>query len=61
MFIEVINLDKNGFVAGAEIVKSSGFSESEYIKYPWNGYFIKPKWDFSLNKWIETYNEKEGA
>lgn len=58
-FIEVIEIDEEGNLKEAKVVNKENFQESEYTKLPWNELFLKPKWSFRLNKWIETASEEE--
>ncbi|MDT2011181.1 hypothetical protein [Carnobacterium divergens] len=58
-YIEVIEIDEEGNVKEPKVVNNETFEESEFTKFQWEGYFLKPKWDFSLNKWIETATEEE--
>ncbi|MDT1997225.1 hypothetical protein MX633_11165 [Carnobacterium divergens] len=58
-FIEVIEIDEEGNVKEAKVVNKETFEESEYTKFQWEGLFLKPKWSFRLNKWIETATDDE--
>ncbi|WP_338122001.1 hypothetical protein, partial [Carnobacterium divergens] len=41
------------------VVNKETFEESEYTKFQWEGFFLKPRWSFSQNKWIETATDNE--
>lgn len=58
-FIEVIEIDEEGNLKESKVVSEETFEESEYTKFQWEGLFLKPKWSFRLNKWIETASEEE--
>ena len=58
-FIEVIEIDEEGNVKESKVVNKENFEESEYTKFQWEGLFLKPKWSFRLNKWIETATDDE--
>ncbi|WP_413488468.1 hypothetical protein [Carnobacterium divergens] len=58
-FIEVIEIDEEGNIKEAKVVNKETFEESEYTKFQWEGLFLKPKWSFRLNKWIETATDDE--
>ncbi|MFS7207946.1 hypothetical protein AB6831_10290 [Carnobacterium divergens] len=58
-FIEVIQIDEKGNVEIPIVVNKETFEESEYTKFQWEGLFLKPKWSFRLNKWIETATDDE--
>lgn len=58
-FIEVIEIDEEGNVKEPKVVNKESFEESEFTKFQWEGLFLKPKWSFRLNKWIETASEEE--
>ncbi|MFS7200562.1 hypothetical protein AB6834_09370 [Carnobacterium divergens] len=58
-FIEVIEIDEEGNVKESKVVNKETFEESEYTKFQWGGLFLKPKWSFRLNKWIETAADDE--
>ena len=58
-FIEVIEIDEEGNVKESKVVNKETFEESEFTKFQWEGFFLKPRWSFSLNKWIETATDDE--
>lgn len=58
-FIEVINVDEKGNILGSDLAEKEMFKETEFTKFQWEGFFMKPKWSFSLNKWIETATDDE--
>lgn len=58
-FIEVIQIDEKGNVEIPIVVDKETFEEMEFIKFQWEGLFLKPKWSFRLNKWIETATDDE--
>lgn len=58
-FIEVINVDEKGNIVGSDLAEKEMFNETEFTKFQWKGFFMKPKWSFRLNKWIETATDDE--
>lgn len=58
-FIEVIEIDEEGNLKESKVVNKETFEETKFIKYQWEGYFLKPKWSFALDKWVETASEEE--
>lgn len=58
-FIEVIEINEDGSIKESKVVNKETFEETEFTKFQWEGYFLKPKWSFTLNKWIETATEEE--
>ncbi|WP_193553854.1 hypothetical protein [Carnobacterium divergens] len=58
-FIEVINVDEKGNIVDSDLAIKEMFKETEFTKFQWEGFFLKPRWSFSLNKWIETATDDE--
>lgn len=56
--IQVIKVDRNGNIAGSQLEKDD-FQETEFLKRGWEGYFFKPKYDFSKEKWVESATNEE--
>lgn len=51
-------IDSKGNWIGS-VLKEDNFEETEDIKNTFVGYFLKPKWSFEENRWIETATDEE--
>ena len=38
-------LDENGIIVGIDVINESNYSKTIETDKPWNGNFVKPKWD----------------
>lgn len=56
--IQIFEIDKTGNVIGSQL-EHDDFQETSVLKRGWEGYFLKPKYDFSKEKWVESATNEE--